>query len=131
MSVESLMELLENLFDLEQIRAVVETNNILIFEEITRELEVYLLKVSNDADSTDGVFDFLTSLADQVQGEFEELLDGYTNKKKRFLRALSKIFALLLNTKVDPAEKIKKLLKIAVETTIKIWQEPKPSEKNA
>ena len=86
MSVESLMELLENLFDLEQIRAVVETNNILIFEEITRELEVYLLKVSNDADSTDGVFDFLTSLADQVQGEFEELLDGYTNKKNVFLR---------------------------------------------
>ena len=40
MSVESLMELLENLFDLEQIRAVVETNNILIFEEVTRELEV-------------------------------------------------------------------------------------------
>ena len=91
MSVESLMELLENLFDLEQIRAVVETNNILIFEEITRKLEVYLLKVSNDADSTGGVFfhhifhHFLTSLADQVQGEFEELLDGYTNKKNVFL----------------------------------------------
>ena len=64
-----------------------------MFEEITRELEVYLLKTGDDADSTDGVFDFLASLADQIQGEFEELLDGDSDKK-RFLRALWKIFAL-------------------------------------
>ena len=32
-----------------------------------------------------------------------------------------KIFALLLNTKVNTAEKIKKIIKIALETTIKIW----------
>ena len=87
MSVESLMELLENLFDLEQIRAVVETNNILIFEEITRKLEVYLLKVSNDADSTGGVFfhhifhHFLTSLADQVQGNLKNYLTVTPTKK--------------------------------------------------
>ena len=81
-------------------------------------------KENDDADSADGVFDFLTPLADQVQGEFEELLDGDSDKK-RFLRALSKIFALLVNTKVDTAEKIKKILKIAIETIIKIWSEPK------
>ena len=76
----------------------------MIFEEITRELEAYLLEESDDADLTDSVSGFLTSLADQVQGEFEELLDGNSDKK-RFLRALSKIIALLLNTKVDTAEK--------------------------
>ena len=32
-----------------------------------------------------------------------------------------KIFALLLNTKVNTAEKIKKIIKIALETAIKIW----------
>ena len=95
----------------------------MIFEEITRELEAYLLEESDDADLTDSVSDFLTSLADQVQGEFEELLDGNSDKK-RFLRALSKIIALLLNTKVDTAEKILKILKIAIEATIKIWSEP-------
>ena len=84
----------------------------MIFEEITRELETYLLEESDDADSTDGVSDFLTLLADQVQGEFEEFLDGNSNKKC-FIRALSKIFALLLNTKVDTAEKIKKYLKLS------------------
>ena len=111
MSVESLMELSENLFDLKQIKAGVETSNTLIFEEITRELEEYLLKESDDADSIDSVFNFLISLADQVQGEFEELLDGDSDKK-RFLRALSKIFTLILNTKVDTSEKIKKYSKL-------------------
>ena len=82
------METSEDLFSLEQIGAGFETNNTLIFEEITRELEAYFSRESDDADSTDGVFDFLTSLADQVQEEFEELLDGDSNKK-RFLRALS------------------------------------------
>ena len=80
---------------------------------------VFLLRESGDTDSTDGIFDFLTTLSDQVQGEFEELLDG-NSYKKRFLRVLSKIFALLLNTKVDSVEKIKIILKIAIEITLKI-----------
>ena len=125
MSVASLMETSENLFSLEQIKAGIETANTLIFEDITKELEAYLLEESDDADSTEGVFGFLTLLADQVQGELEELLDGNSNKK-RFLRALSRIFALLLNAKVNTAEKIKRILKIAIETTIKIWLQPKP-----
>ena len=36
---------------------------------------------------------------------------------------LSKIFAVLLNTKVDTAEKIKRIIKITIKTTIKRWQE--------
>ena len=118
------MEASEDLLSLEQIRAVIESDNTLIFKEITRELEAYLSRESDDVHSTDGVFDFLTSLADQVQGEFEESIDGDSDEK-RFLRAMSKIFTLLLNTKVDTAEKIKKIFKIVIETTIKIWSEPK------
>ena len=124
MSLENLMEMSENLFSLEQLGASIETDNTSILEEITRELDAYLLEESDDADSTDSVFEFLTSLLDQVHGEFEELLDGNSDKKC-FLRALLKIFALLLNTKVVTAEKIKKILKIAIETTIKIWSEPR------
>ena len=108
MSLENLMATSEeDLFKFKQKGAGLDTDNTLIFEEITRELEAYLARERNDADSTDGVLDFLTSLSNQVQDEFEELLDGDTDKKC-FLRALSKIFALLLNTKVDTAEKIKK-----------------------
>ena len=50
----------------------------------------------------------------QVQ---EELLSSDSDKK-RFLKTMSKIFALLLNTKVDTTEKIKRIFKIAIETTI-------------
>ena len=73
----------------------------------------------------DGILDFLMTLSDSLQEEFDELISSDSDKK-RFLRALSRIFALLLNTKVDKTEKIKIIIKIAIETTIKIWQEPKP-----
>ena len=101
----------ENLFGFEQKEVGSETGNTLIFKEITKELEAYLLRESDDTDSTDGVFDFLGSLSDQVQEEFKEILDGDCDKK-RFIKALSKIFALRLNTKVNKAEKIIKDLKL-------------------
>ena len=82
------------------------------------------MEKSINTDSTDGVFDFLEVLSARVQEEFEELLDGDIDKK-RFVKALTLIFALLLNTKVNIADKIKRILKIAIETTIKIWQRPK------
>lgn len=94
-------------------------NNTLLFEAITTELEEYLLRKGDNADLTKGVLEVLTSLSKQVQEEFDELLGEDTNKK-RFLKSLSKIFALLLNTKVTTAEKIKKIIKIALETTVKI-----------
>ena len=115
----------ENLFDFEPSQGGVETNSALIFEEVTRELEAYLSRESNNEDSTDGIFDLLSSTSDSVHEEFDELISGDSNKK-RFLRVLSRIFALLLNTKVDKAEKTKRISKITIETTLKIWQEPKP-----
>ena len=42
------------------------------------------------------------------------------NMKSSSRKSLSKIFTLLLNTKVNTAEKILKI-KIALETTVKIW----------
>ena len=93
-------------------------NTTLIFEEINKELEKYLL---DDADSTDGIFDFLESLSAKVQEEFDDLLEGDSDKK-RFIKALTRIFALLLNTKVNTTDKVKQILKIAIETTLKIWQ---------
>ena len=73
----------------------------------------------------DGVFDFLVSIFDSVQEEFDELI-SLDNNKKRFLKALPRIFALLLNTKVDITEKIKILLKIAMDAnTLIIWKKPR------
>ena len=110
-----------NLFGLEQLEADSSVDPILIFEEINKELEEYLLEKSIDIDSTDGVFDFLETLSNQVPKNFDELI-GEDIDKKRFIRALTHIFMPLLNTTVGTAEIIERTLKIAVETTLKVWQ---------
>ena len=101
------MEATNNLFGLEQKHVDIKIDSTLIFEEIRKELKEYLLEQSVNSDSTDGVFDFLAMLSDRIQEEFDKLFEGDSNKK-RFLRALTRIFALLLNTKVDMPDKIKK-----------------------
>ena len=95
-----------------------------LLEEINKEIEAFLAEKNNSSDSTDGVFDFLSLLSDSVQEKFDDPLSR-DNDKKRFVKALSRIFALLLNTKVDTAERTKRIIKIAIETTLTIWQEPR------
>ena len=107
-----------NLFGLAQIE--VNNTNVdttRIFEEIHKEIGEYLTG-ETDTDSTDDVFNFLENLTNRLQEDFDGLI-GEDNDKKRFVKALTRIFALLLNTKVDTADKIKRILKIVVETTLK------------
>ena len=113
-----------DLFSLEQIE--VEKTSVdatLIFEEIDKEIREFLTE-EIDTDSTDGIVDLLENLNNRLQEDFDELI-GENTDKKRFVKALTQSFALLLNTKVDTADKIKRILKIAVETTLKIWRGPK------
>ena len=93
-----------------------------LFEEIA--ISEHVTFEDENRDSTDGVFDVLGEIADSLQEDFEELL-GISSNEKHFIRALTKIFTLLLNTKVDTVDKIKKIVKIAIDTTLKLWQEPK------
>ena len=51
-----------------------------IFEDINKELEEYLLEKNIDADSTDYIFDFLESLANRVQEDFDSLIGDDTDK---------------------------------------------------
>ena len=85
-----------------------------------KRIREFLLRENSNADSTDSVFEFLAEISNQVQEEFDKLLGEDTNKK-RFLRSLSKIFDLVLNVIVNIAEKIKKTIKIALETTAKMF----------
>ena len=89
-----------NLFGFEQIEADSGVDNTLMFEVINKELEENLLEKSINSDSTDDVFDFLEGLINRVREDFDELL-GEDTDKKRFFRVLTRISALLLNTKVD------------------------------
>ena len=105
MSIEKSVEASEILYSFPQIEPKSNTNNTLIFEEISRELDEFLLRGNDSTDSTGGVFEFLAEISNQVQKEFNELLVEDTDKK-RFLKSLSKIFALLLNTKINSAQKV-------------------------
>ena len=87
-------------------------------ERINKEIKILSFDEASEKDEADGVFDLLRDLSDSAQEEFEELMADGSNKKC-LQRTLSKIFALLLNTKVDTAEKIKKISQIAIETTLK------------
>ena len=99
-------------------------NKVRLFEEFYKELVAFLTKETNNKEVTDGIFDFLATIFDSVQEEFVKVVND-DNDKKRFFKALSRIFTLLLITKVDTAKKIKRIIKIAIETTLKIWQEPR------
>ena len=97
-STDILMASTSNLFELEQID--VENTSIddtLIFEEIHKEIGDYLAGQGNDADSAEGVFDFLENLNNRLQEDFDKLI-GEDTDKKRFVKALMRIFMLLLNT---------------------------------
>ena len=123
MSIERSKTIAEGLFndiEFKELNELVEYDGCLILEEITSNLEKYLKEESDDKDTADGILDVITGLSETVTGEFEDLLEG-DDDKKRFLKSLSKIFALLLNTKVGTADKIKKIIRLAIETTIKIW----------
>ena len=108
-----------SLFNDLEINEIVELNGCQILKETTNNLENHLKDENKDTDTTDGIFDTITALSDEIRGEFEDLLEG-DDGKKRFLKLLSKISTLLLNTKVGTADKIKKKIRIAIETTIKI-----------
>ena len=99
------MESSKNLFGFKQIEADNRVDATLIFEEINKELEEYLLEKSIVTDSIDGVFDFLEWLNDRKQKDFQELLEGEADKK-RFIKALTRIFVPFLNTKVNIVDKI-------------------------
>ena len=110
----------QNLFGFEQTETFSVRKVTPIFEEIRREVEEYLLDGSDDTDSTDGILDFIAELSDKIQKKFDEFTNGDSDKKC-FLKTLTRIFALLLYTKVDTPKKILKILRIALETTVKIW----------
>ena len=85
-----------------------------------KELKEFLLEQQVEGDSKDETFEFVDNLTNRIQEEFDEII-GQEIDKKSFIKLLICIFALLLNTKVDSVDKIKRILETAINTTLKIW----------
>ena len=92
------METSKNLFGFTEIDAGNKVDSTLSLRRLERNLKsTYRTKCRHRFDS---VFDFLTTLSDRIQEGFGKILGGDSDKK-RFLKALTRVFTLLLNTKVD------------------------------
>lgn len=82
-----------------------------ILKNTDNEVQVRLLvKVTvgeekNKRDATEGAIDVLSDPVKSAQEDFKQFIDADSQKK-----TLSKIFVLLLNTKINTLEKIKKIL---------------------
>ena len=105
-----------------------QTQNLGTKSEITEKILLVITEhtesENKDFYSRDRIFDIIQDIADSIQQEFEKLI-GIDSNKKMFVRNLSKLFAILLNTDYDTAKKIKRVIKIAIETTLKLWPEPR------
>ena len=107
------------LFDMELDAQPKIGNTSFVFDNIITEFDEYLLEGKVESDAEDGLFSIVESVTNRLQESFDELIGDDTNKK-RFIKSLTQIFALLINTKVGTVNKIKRILRIAVETTLKI-----------
>ena len=90
-----------------------------LFQEIEQELSLMLFNNKNEVDSTDGSLDFIENLVNTIQVEFDGILSE-NNKKKLFIKSLTKLFTILLSVKADSTEKIKQIVKLAINMVFKI-----------
>ena len=113
-----------NLFNMqlewEEEKEEIEIHALFLYQETKKELKEFLLEQQVENDSTDRAFDLLDNLANKMQEDFDKIIGEDTNRKS-FIKSLTPIFTLLLSTKVGSVNKIKKILKIAINTTLKIW----------
>ena len=82
-------------------------NRNFLFQETEQELSDLLLEPKGGEDATDSAFAFIENLTNHQQAEFYETVDAGDSDKKQFISSLTRIFPILLNTKVH-SNKIKK-----------------------
>ena len=71
-------------------------------------------------DQTDGPLEFIETIRNKIKEEFEGFVQD--EDKKTFLKILSKIFTILLSIKAENMEKIIKIVRFALlSTVLKIW----------
>ena len=113
----------ENLFDIKFTELKKENSKLptYLFEEIESELTNIITDESSPEEETDGAFELIRNIVDNVRSEIENFVENEDLKK--FLYVLTKVFTLLLNVKVDDTEKIINIVKLAISSILKNWSE--------
>ena len=112
----------ENLFEDEFSEVQMENSRLptYIFEEIEEELSNLIVN-ENDLEETDGAFELIKDIVDNIRSNIEYVIENEDLKK--FLHVLTKVFTLLLNIKVSSTNKIIKIVKLAISSLLKKWSE--------
>ena len=92
-----------------------------IFEEAEEELTKLL--ILEGGEKTDGALNLIAQIVDKIRRQIEK--ENFGDGLKNFLITLTKIFTLLLNIKVDTAEKIVKIVQLLNSLIAKKWLEQK------
>ena len=113
----------ENLFDIKFTELKKENSKLptYLFEEIESELTNIIIDESSPEEETDGAFELIRNIVDNVRSEIENFVENEDLKK--FLYVLTKVFTLLINVKVDDTEKIINIVKLAISSILKNWSE--------
>ena len=111
----------ENLFDIEFTELKTENSKLptQLFKEIESELTNILIDEGSPEEETDGAFDIIRNIVDNVKSEIENFVEN--DNLKKFLYVLAKIFTFLLNVKVNNTEKIINIVKLAISSILKKW----------
>ena len=71
-----------------------------LIEKVLLVITEHIETENKGLNSTDRVLDTTHGIADSIQQDFQELI-GIESDKKTFVRNLSKLFAILLNTNIE------------------------------
>ena len=75
----------------------------------------------NDLEETDGAFELIKDIVDNIKSDIEGVIENEDLKK--FSHVITKVFTLLLNVKVSNTDKIIKIVKLAISSVLKKWSE--------
>ena len=109
-----------------------ETNHYLLLELIANDLESSdIISESVDGDQIDGFRETIKLLLEKL---FEQIKDSIKNdaarpdnKKQKLIKALIRIFSILLNANLSSAKKISKIIKQSAKLVINLWPGQKRS----
>ena len=103
-----------------------ETNHYLLLELIANDLESSdIISESVDGDQIDGFRETIKLLVEKLFEQIKDSIKNYAarldNKKQKFIKALIRIFSILLNANLSSAKKITKIIKRSAKLVINLW----------
>ena len=108
---------------------ILEAKKLDVLDKVALNLEEYvisdLLGDEENPDEADGFGSKIKEIIDHIYEEFRESFED-DEENGKFVKALIKIFTILLSTKCSSIIKIKKIIRMSRNIALQVWSEPKP-----